>query len=382
MKFLHEKFLRDPKSFTKSYKRVELDLNVGLESVIRKPPSAQNEKIDRILEWILLNRNVFQVQGSPTKPTPSTEKGGEGEQIKLDSLSTDFVCFRGLLTTLMCTPYERRDGWEFNAVKFKNTIYLCAVETEGRRIQRQNETQKNRDMCSWGFKFEQYVLSEEPTINDPNHDVFNDAMSSEPVNENEEFCCVFRSRLGCHSVVFGAEMDGFRTVPERADEDNRDMLDLNADGTFVELKTNRVIDNKRLQSSFAEFKTLKWWAQSFLVGIPKILCGFRDDDGMVVRLEDYPIKLLPKMGKNWMPNVCMNFLNQVLSYIHQLIIPQPPSGPAAATAPTGSDSDNELIMYNFSWDPKSNNNRIRVVKQKFVAQNFLPSWYTSKVFSE
>ena len=38
----------------------------------------------------------------------------------------------------------------------------------------------------------------------------------------------------------------------------REMLDLNTDGTFVELKTNRVIDNKRLQSSFAEFKTLKW----------------------------------------------------------------------------------------------------------------------------
>ena len=73
------------------------------------------------------------------------------------------------------------------------------------------------------------------------------------------------------------------------------------------------------------------WAQSFLVGIPKILCGFRDDDGLVVRLEDYPIKLLPKMGKNWMPNVCMNFLNQMLSYIHQLIVPvattaTPPAG--------------------------------------------------------
>ena len=69
---------------------------------------------------------------------------------------------------------------------------------------------------------------------------------------------MFRSRLGCHSVVYGAEMDGFRTRAERADEDNRDMLDLNLDGTFVELKTSRVIDNKRLQNTFAEFKTLKW----------------------------------------------------------------------------------------------------------------------------
>jgi len=398
MKFLHEKLLRDPKSFTKSYKRVQLDLNLGLENVKRKLESARNEKIDRMLEWILLNKEVFQVQGSPTKSTAndSSSSGGgddssapgDPSSVALETLSTDFVCFRGLLTTLMCTPYERRDGWEFNAVKFKKTIYLCAVETDQKKSQRLNESQRQKDMCSWGFKFEQYVLSDEPRISDPNHDVFSDEYSSEPVNESEEFCCMFRSRLGCHSVVYGAEMDGFRTRAERADEDNRDMLDLNLDGTFVELKTSRVIDNKRLQNTFAEFKTLKWWAQSFLVGVPKVLCGFRDDDGMVVKLEDYPTMLLPKMGKNWLPNVCMNFLNQLLAYVYQLINPSPPtrnSGPDSQSSTNNTDetaSENELVMYNFSWDPRNGGgDRIRVVKQRFIAQSVLPSWYTSKVFS-
>ena len=47
-----------------------------------------------------------------------------------------------------------------------------------------------------------------------------------PVNENEEFCCIFRSRLGGQSVVYGAEMDGFRLKPG---QDMRDLefLDLN-----------------------------------------------------------------------------------------------------------------------------------------------------------
>jgi len=35
------------------------------------------------------------------------------------------------------------------------------------------------------------------------------------------------------------------------------------------------------------FKLLKWWAQSFLVGIPKIVCGFRDDDGIVKNLQHF-----------------------------------------------------------------------------------------------
>ena len=47
-----------------------------------------------------------------------------------------------------------------------------------------------------------------------------------PVNENEEFCCIFRSRLGGQSIVYGAEMDGFRLKPG---QDMRDLefLDLN-----------------------------------------------------------------------------------------------------------------------------------------------------------
>ena len=146
---------------------------------MKKPASAQNEKIDRLLEWILHNKNVFQVHGSPTKPESGGSKPVEEESVKLDTLSTDFVCFRGLLTALMCTPYERRDGWEFNAVKFKNTIYLCAVETEQKRAQRQNETQRQRDMCSWGYKFEQYVLSDQTRVNDSDYDLFNVSKSTQ-----------------------------------------------------------------------------------------------------------------------------------------------------------------------------------------------------------
>ena len=39
---------------------------------------------------------------------------------------------------------------------------------------------------------------------------------------------------------------------------------------------------------------LKWWAQSFLVGIERVVVGFRDDDGTVRRLHAYPTKQLPK----------------------------------------------------------------------------------------
>ena len=137
-----------------------------------------------------------------------------------------------------------------------------------------------------------------------------------------------------------------------------------SDGDFIELKTSRMIDNKRLASSFAQYKALKWWAQSFLVGIRKILCGFRDDDGIVSQLEDYPIQKLPEMGKNWMPNVCMNFLNALLSFVHKLL----------------HQNKHELVMYNFKWHPRDS--KIHVYEDKYSIQNVLPQWYLSKVFSQ
>ena len=48
---------------------------------------------------------------------------------------------------------------------------------------------------------------------------------------------------------------------------------------------------------YCRFKLIKWWAQSFLVGIPKIVCGYRDDDGVVHRLEEMDVQTLPDLAK-------------------------------------------------------------------------------------
>ena len=125
--------------------RFTFDLREGVESAIKKDKSAKSEKLDKLLEWILINKAAFAV--NEQEPNIST-------------LSTDFVCFRGLLTTIMCTPYERREDWEFVALKYKETIYLCKQETEQQRLFEQNKSERQRHMESWGYKFEQCILSD------------------------------------------------------------------------------------------------------------------------------------------------------------------------------------------------------------------------------
>ena len=47
----------------------------------------------------------------------------------------------------------------------------------------------------------------------------------------------------------------------------------------------------------SRFKLIKWWAQSFLIGIEKVIGGFRDDDGVVRRLETFNTLDMARMCK-------------------------------------------------------------------------------------
>ena len=126
-----------------------------MEATIKKDKTAKNEKLDKLLEWILMNKAAFSLN--------------DPQMSSLNTLSTDFVCFRGLLTMIMCTPFEKREDWEFVAIKYKETIYLCKLETEQQRLFEQGKSERQKQMETWGFKFEQFILSDSITDNEKNN---------------------------------------------------------------------------------------------------------------------------------------------------------------------------------------------------------------------
>lgn len=80
---------------------------------------------------------------------------------------------------------------------------------------------------------------------------------------------------------------------------------------WVELKTSAEIRNDRDMLKY-ERKLLKFWAQSFLLGVPTIIVGFRDQHGIVHRLEELDTASIPgkvkKIGRgSWDGNICINF---------------------------------------------------------------------------
>lgn len=62
---------------------------------------------------------------------------------------------------------------------------------------------------------------------------------------------------------------------------------------------------------------LKFWAQSFLLGVPKIIVGFRNKNGILQRIEELETKNIPLMIKkrrkqSWDGNLCINFASNFL----------------------------------------------------------------------
>lgn len=128
--------------------------------------------------------------------------------------------------------------------------------------------------------------------NDPEDNLEN--RFKEPVNTWREFGVVFKSKLGGHRLIFGAEVDG---------------LDTNS-ASYVELKTCRLLKDQSQYSSFYQNKLMSFWAQSFLAGIPKILIGFRSDRGMVKSIEYIEVNEIPRITRGkvtWCPETMLNF---------------------------------------------------------------------------
>lgn len=89
---------------------------------------------------------------------------------------------------------------------------------------------------------------------------------------------------------------------------------------WVELKTSAELENDRDMLKY-ERKLLKFWIQSFLLGVPKIIVGFRNRDGILQRLEELETKSIPGMVKRngkgtWDGNVCINFTASFLDCEH------------------------------------------------------------------
>eukprot|EP01018_Ginkgo_biloba_P025468 Gb_31484 [translate_table: standard] len=85
---------------------------------------------------------------------------------------------------------------------------------------------------------------------------------------------------------------------------------------YIELKTSRELDSSIVEC-FEREKLLKFWIQSFLVGVLHIVIGFRDDGGKLLRAQDLGTNDITQKVKTknyWHGGMCLAFVDEVLAW--------------------------------------------------------------------
>ncbi|PYI10873.1 RAI1-domain-containing protein [Aspergillus sclerotiicarbonarius CBS 121057] len=271
------------------------DLNRGFESFQKLDDSA-DEHLDALLETIMALEK-------------ETDKQCEA----------DIVTWRGMMTKILAAPFDHLNGFEMNATCFQGTIF---IEENNSHKNEQKQIQKNQRMppgmasqdlmAYWGYKFEALSVLNKPWNPTPRKEI--EGREELIVNNNAQYCSVVRTAIGRTRLVIGGEVDAvWDCKPDRKEDPIH----------WVELKTSAEIRNDRDMVKY-ERKLLKFWAQSFLLGVPKIIVGFRDQQGIVHRLEELETASIPgkvkKVGRGtWDGNICINFAAAFLEWLKSTI---------------------------------------------------------------
>lgn len=233
-------------------------------------------------------------------------------------VEADFITWRGMMTKFMAAIFSDRDGFEMNATFYQETIFIeenkkFKVESQRRQsAQRPQPGRPSQDMMSfWGYKFETLCLLPAPWAETPRDYIEN--RENEIVNNYAQYCSVVRTGIGNSVMILGGEVDAvWDSKPTDGSPTN-----------WVELKTSADIRNDRDMVTY-ERKLMKFWIQSFLLGVPKIIVGFRTPDGILKRIEEMDTASIPgtvkRVGKGtWDGNMCINFASSLLDFLKATI---------------------------------------------------------------
>ncbi|KIW70854.1 hypothetical protein, variant [Phialophora macrospora] len=219
----------------------------------------------------------------------------------------------------MVAPFSKLDDWEMNATLFQGTIFLEENHTKKISSRQQQFSSAGRPgalpqdlMSFWGYKFESVSLM--PTPWPETSREYIESREDEVVSNYAQYCSIVRTGLGKVKMILGGEVDAVMAFKP---EDKSKPID------WVELKTTAMVTNEKEQVKY-ERKLLKFWAQSFLLGVPRIVVGYRTQQGILEKLEELDVQTIPDKVKLkgkalWDGQTCINFAASFLEWLKDVI---------------------------------------------------------------
>ncbi|KAI2608399.1 RAI1-domain-containing protein [Hypoxylon fragiforme] len=276
-----------------------VDLSNGFDQ-FDKHDNSKDEHIDSLLKTIMAHEQE------------------EGKKI-----DAQVVTWRGMMTKIMSAPFEDRDGFEMNATLYQDCIFIEENFAYGLAAKQEQERQQTKQtrrrgqfppevMTYWGYKFETLCCLPRPWAEVTRDFIEN--RDKQIVSNKAQYCSVVRTGIGKTTLCLGGEVDAiWDSKPAQK----------GAPINWIELKTSAEIRDDRGMQNF-ERKLMKFWIQSFLLGVPKIIVGFRSQQGILTKLEEIQTAKIPETAakrgvRSWDANMCINFSGAFLEWLRSTI---------------------------------------------------------------
>lgn len=262
--------------------KVELDLNRGWHRINGYTGSTA-ETFKQFLQWVLKNQKNLTREDSPHK------------------LMADIVCTKGVLKNIMQVPYASNENCEMVilAQYFKGSVYMTyqSEDYEGQK------TKENSSLLEiYGHKFEHYMTGGDP---------------DEVLECNCQFRCVLQLHLKELTLLYPTATDG---VDQTRHKPNfKDM------SSFVTVKARKDPGDEAFKlRTYRKYILNGWWIESQLSGIPRVLMGLRNHQGVVHKLQMLQTADFPNEAQGeWEPSVCINFLVKFLNFVKEKVVSEP-----------------------------------------------------------
>ncbi|PAA62590.1 hypothetical protein BOX15_Mlig029165g1 [Macrostomum lignano] len=240
------------------------------------------------------------------------------------NLAGRIVCCRGLLTRLTCQQLERQQDLCVAAIRVHGDgLLLCQFTgAEAQRLEAQRN-RRDRLMAAWGPAFEALATGESGGGRD---------------GDGGRYCEIVEARLGNLRLMCLGEVDCC---------DGDELLEL-------KLTSQHGAWRRRLP---------RWWAQSFLLGVPSIFAGFRDAAGRLRDVARLPVDRLLAMSRGhlrpdeWSAGAGLDWAHRFLSH-------------AVRVCATADEAGAVFVLY---WKPGQD--RVLVSRHGPASPfYFLPHW--------
>ncbi|ANZ74845.1 BA75_00788T0 [Komagataella pastoris] len=197
------------------------------------------------------------------------------------------ITWRGIMRKLLTLPYDSEEDFVLDVVSFDGQLFIQfnVPYLKSKDVQKQGDTEFHKKLQFSGYKFEKMATLPKPWPECTRKEIDNRAKSK--CNNIEQYGAIVRTGISRIKILIGGEVDCTADFYDENDPLSR----------YIELKTTRTINQYKDMVTF-EKKLFRTWAQCFLLGIPRIIYGFRDDNCILRTVEEFSTNDVPLMVKN------------------------------------------------------------------------------------